>query len=233
MNNPHVCFSGSNACSGCNPCEMCAKHVRMCVLPVAMIAGGFNQDDRQSEAFFEGYKFGWQRLHDAMMQDPELKQQYVARELIIAPQQEIPPFGPGAGAVQHQSYPMAPDPSEPAVQHMSPTAQQYYPHVRPDGSPGFAQPTINGAAPPILPTPPVSQGLEIDEADLHKPLDLSAVKTLLDEAEKRQTGGAVEVVANPRVRNMTRPTSTTVLDAEQIASAAAPVVLGDVMNIPK
>jgi hypothetical protein len=89
-------------------------------------------------------------------------------------------------------------------------------------------PTINGASPP---QPLPQQGLNISEEDLQKPLDKDALRTLLDEATQRTTGTVVEQPTNPRTRSMTSPTRS--LDAEQIASAVAPVVIGDVMNIPK
>lgn len=38
----HSCFSGDVTCSGCDPCPACQRHVRACVLPVAVAAAGFD-----------------------------------------------------------------------------------------------------------------------------------------------------------------------------------------------
>ena len=38
----HACFSGDVTCSGCDPCPACQRHVRSCVLPVAVRAAGFD-----------------------------------------------------------------------------------------------------------------------------------------------------------------------------------------------
>lgn len=221
-NQHHVCFSNAPTCSGCNPCEVCAFHIRRCVLPVAMIAAGFNESPEQAEAFFRGYAAGWQRLHDAMMGDAALQQQFAA--VLVAPrvpaQMQIPFAEPqppqppvGAGTLTYpfpQTYPMSPVDAQ-AV-------------------------TLNGARRevglPLEPVPaaaPSSHGLT--EEDLQKPMDLQVVKSLLEEAEKKHEG-AVEPhesreMRNTRVRSMTKP-----MDPEEIAAAAAPVVIGDVMNPP-
>ena len=38
----HLCFSGEPACSGCNPCQACAKIVHERVLPGAAVAAGLD-----------------------------------------------------------------------------------------------------------------------------------------------------------------------------------------------
>jgi hypothetical protein len=66
----------------------------------------------------------------------------------------------------------------------------------------------------------------VEELDLNKPLPLDQVHNLLDEAEKKAKGDVQpQGVVNPRVRNMTTP-----MDPEDIAAAATPVVLGNVMG---
>jgi hypothetical protein len=198
---PHVCFSGSPSCSGCNPCPACLYHVRMCVLLTAMHAGnmqrpcprcgepnhvGVTNDEAQANAVFAGWDAGWQRLHDAMMHDSEFKKQYVATPV------------PGAPVIA------------------APTMQDA---LASSGLPQVAQPPQTPA--------PTTGGVAVDGIDLSKPLDLETVKGLLSEAEKKATPGSavVQEVANPRTRNIPAP-KPRVLTPEELAAAAAPIQSG-------
>lgn len=70
---PHMCFSGSLACSGCAPCDACLHYVRTYVLPPAMGAAGFAGDAAQAQRFFEAYtQQGWPRLQEAMHRPPHI-----------------------------------------------------------------------------------------------------------------------------------------------------------------
>lgn len=50
-----LCMSGTEFCSGCNPCEQCHIAIMSRVMPKAMIAGGFNDDPEQAKAFLQAY----------------------------------------------------------------------------------------------------------------------------------------------------------------------------------
>jgi len=206
-------------------------------LPVAMIAAGFNEAPEQAEAFFRGYAAGWQRLHDAMMGDAALQTQFAA--VLVAPRGPVQtqlPFDGGQQVGQAPPYPTVPGVQDfrqepPVVTYPFPPQQSY-----PITPLGPQTPTLNGARHEVgLPLdPPGPAGTPgLTEEDLQKPLDLQVVKSLLEEAEKKHTHeGAVEPresreMHNARVRSMTKP-----MDPEEIAAAAAPVVIGDVMNPP-
>lgn len=98
MSTKRVCFSGSVTCTGCDPCPACAEFVSKYVLPVAMVSGGFNQSRQQAEGFFRGYAMGWQRLHQAMIMDPQVK-----GRLHVVETAEASPVAP-QGSPEHQSY---------------------------------------------------------------------------------------------------------------------------------
>ena len=72
MNTHHVCFSGSLACSGVNPCETCFNFVNQHVLAYAMQQFPMTID--QGRAFFRLIEDGWKRLHVQMMNDPNVQQ---------------------------------------------------------------------------------------------------------------------------------------------------------------
>lgn len=113
MSTKRVCFSGSVTCTGCDPCPACAEFVSKYVLPVAMVSGGFNQSRQQAEGFFRGYAMGWQRLHQAMIMDPQVKgrlhvvetgeappvvSQAAPDQSFFGPTMGFSPMGPGMGA---------------------------------------------------------------------------------------------------------------------------------------
>lgn len=196
MTTHHACFSNSAWCSGVNPCGECKYHIRMCVLTVAMRTGGFNGDEAQSNAFLDGYDAGWQRLHDAMMHDPNVRQLYVAV-----------PVEPLLNEARRRS--MMPQPSQP-----QPAAQPAVPVQTQHAAPSMPQ------APPQ----PQQEPTSLEGIDLSKPLDLNVVKDLLSQAEKKAASAPAVIteVANPRVRNVPAPKPRT-MSAEEIAAVGVPV----------
>lgn len=210
MTTHHVCFSGSLACSGCNPCEACAVHVRRCVLPVAMIAAGFNQSEQQSEAFFQGYLYGWKRLHEAMERDPILQQQFKAVDITQLmqppPQVQLPlPMQPMQAPI--------PDPWQQATWQQTPTLlSNPWPQQVPFPQQFVPQMPMEDVRAEV----PQETSSLVDQVDIIKPIDLQTMKELLTEAESKQ---------DRRVKNLTKP-----MDPEEIAAAATPIVLGSVMD---
>ena len=108
MNTHHVCFSGSLACSGSNPCETCNDVVNQHVLAFAMQGAGLTLD--QGKTLFAWIKEGWRRLHLQMMQDPNISQ----RALDVS-RVRIDPPSPGlhAPVTPAASAPQAPLPTMP------------------------------------------------------------------------------------------------------------------------
>jgi hypothetical protein len=165
-----------------------------------------------------------------MMKDPVLQKQYIARD--VREVQSPPAQGliePGLAAQQaQQAYQQAQQAQiDPQVHQAYVYPPQNYPI---DSQDPRAHQTLNGAMP--VQAQPTHEPALIDQIDLQKPIELDVMKKLLDEAEKKQGKGGgssvapvVEPIANPRVRNMVKP-----MDPEEIAAAAAPVILGDVMN---
>ena len=88
MKTHHVCYEGTLACSGCNPCAHCLDVVNREVLAQAMrrtteaiaqargpkgVVGVEELDTRNFWAVFYGfYGEGWRNLHTAMMSDPKV-----------------------------------------------------------------------------------------------------------------------------------------------------------------
>lgn len=66
----HACFSGSLACSGCNPCKACLKIIETQVIPRAMVWAGLNQSPEMARAFFSGWVNAWTELHQRMNNSP-------------------------------------------------------------------------------------------------------------------------------------------------------------------
>lgn len=88
MKTHHVCYEGTLACSGCNPCPHCLDVVNTQVLAQAMrrtteaiaqargpkgVVGVEELDTRNFWAVFYGfYGSAWRDLHAAMMRDPQV-----------------------------------------------------------------------------------------------------------------------------------------------------------------
>lgn len=88
MKTHHVCYEGTLACSGCNPCIHCLEVVNREVLAYAMrrtteviaqargsqgVVAVAELDTQNFWAVFYGhYGEGWKRLHTAMMNDPKV-----------------------------------------------------------------------------------------------------------------------------------------------------------------
>lgn len=120
-NTHHVCFSGSLACSGPNPCRTCFDLVNQHVVAFAMQQSGMTLE--QGNVFFSWIKEGWRRLHTQMMQDPNIAQRAldVTRIRIdpppgMAPQMAPPPPAPMASSTRMAPLvPMAFPPMTPRV----------------------------------------------------------------------------------------------------------------------
>lgn len=243
MSNHHFCFSGSLSCSGCNPCEACAEHVRRLVLPVAMISGGFNQSREQAGAFFQGYNHGWQRFLDAMMRDPNLSSRLQVTDLtpLLRQAQTVAPEAPFQGSAQGHAlpqsfeYPMRPQP--PNLGYAAPDVQQPFPPQYPQtpSHPGmFPHPQVSPPmrhVPPMVPhmAPPmppqtVPQRQPEPQPTLNgaefAPRPPSPPEAVRSEIEARRDGEE-----RGRVRGL-----TTALAADEIAIAASPVTEEEVSS---
>ena len=124
MNTHHVCFSGSLACSGVNPCETCFNFVNQHVLAYAMQQ--FPMSIEQGRHFFQLVEVGWKRLHVQMMNDPNVQQRAldVSRVRIepLAPPAPVAAPTVGTPMFDPRMMPFAsPPPPAPAAPPPSPT----------------------------------------------------------------------------------------------------------------
>lgn len=223
MNTHHICFSGNLTCSGCNPCERCAAFVRQFVLPAAMVAGGFNQNPAQAQAFFQGYQLGWQRFQQTIVSDPRFMQELKVTDLSPLFKQEERQPSPAPP----QMAPLPPqEPPQPSM--MTQGSSVGFPSV---GSPFPYGVPLQGFPSPPSPNAPF-MGPPIVEAPM-SPLREPETQELTQKRENEE---------KERVRNMTTPKESP-MKIEEIAAAGRPVdvpngptVLGSVMGpgfVPK
>lgn len=225
----HVCFSGTITCSGCMPCDACALQVKQAVLPMAMQAAGFNGSYEQAKTFFQGYMYGWIKLHEAMNSDPmirrqlqimdvsgliQLAQQHAQQAHMMQMQQQQ---RVAAQAWQHEGYPASP--------HGNPPMFAYGPNGEPL--------PINGSPP--IPSPSLEdEKFEQMAKETPAVLDPNVFNEMMNGGSRKQ-GTPVEsrraTVEAERLTNLVQP-----MDPEDIAASTTPikpVVLGNVMQVPK
>lgn len=243
---PHVCFSGTLSCSGCNPCERCLEYVQRFVLPVAMMYGGLNQNPQQANAVFQGFIVGWQQFHVRLSQDRQLQQELKVTDLSQVYRQE--------GLPQQQTQPQIPQPFIANCQNCG----QYGPLNPSNGlcisGCAVQQPVMQNSQYPVqqpqqqypvgmqpfpnVPNMPVGYGQPgqpIIQAPIHEKPNASE--------GKQEVSNQRESEDKRRVQNMTTPKEEPI-QADEIVSSAAPVqnangpgvVLGSVMGpgfVPK
>ena len=133
MKTHHVCYEGTLACSGCNPCPHCLDVVNTQVLAQAMrrtteaiaqargpkgVVGVEELDTRNFWAVFYGfYGSAWRDLHAAMMRDPQVAER--AYDL-----RDIPGFTSTGRYVPPVIAPPLPVPTPAAVIPLSALAAQ-------------------------------------------------------------------------------------------------------------
>lgn len=225
MKTHHVCYEGTLACSGCNPCTHCLEVVRNEVLARAMRFtteaitqsrghGGSvavaELDANNFWALFYGfYAKAWGDLHDAMMRDPKVVERaYDLRSIpgFTSTGRYVPPvvvaaapaFAPLSSLASQVVIPSMAGggATPPAVETNTPWTAPFTLHEVPDTSPSSAL----TEAPP----PPASEG-EIDPplvtrpADIRAPIradDIVASATILDAAPPPAPSSANGVTAS-------------------------------------
>ena len=178
----HICFSGDLSCSGCNPCDACKHWNARLVLPVAMIAGGFNGSAQQAQAFFQGHESGQRRMAQEIVTDPEVRKAVHATDLAHVvrlpqpPQQEPqspPPWPHGAPPPPPQGYMQGPPIGYPPPNMPPPQGYPQYPQQQayppqaypPQGYPPPGYPQQQPYDQP--PQYPQQQPPPVDDASLH------------------------------------------------------------------
>lgn len=134
-NTHHVCFSGSLACSGPNPCKTCFDLVNHHVIAFAMQHAGMTLE--QGRVLFQWIEEGWKRLHLQMMQDPNIAQRAldtsrVRIEPLPAPMTApfaAPPMAPAGSPMAPMTFPMTPLPSNAPVPAPAPAQAIIAPQV--------------------------------------------------------------------------------------------------------
>lgn len=171
MNTHHVCYEGTLACSGCNPCQHCLAVVNSQVLASAMkrttevitqargpqgVVTVAELDAQNFWAVFVGYyNEGWRSLHAAMKSDPKVAERaYDLRSIpgfeatgryvppVLAPMTAMPPM---------QAMPSPP----PAV--VVPSLTAVVPPATPPGQMPSAVAPLSSLAMPA-PAPPGGDG---------------------------------------------------------------------------
>ena len=174
MKTHHVCYEGTLACSGCNPCQHCLAVVNREVLAQAMrrtteviaqargpqgVVAVAELDAQNFWAVFWGYYGeGWRRLHDAMLNDSKVAERaYDLRAIpgfettgryvppVLAPDQGQGQTSYGYGVWEKLVH--APSPSPPAAAAVAPLSAVVPPASPPGVMPSVVAPLSSLAIP--------------------------------------------------------------------------------------
>ena len=190
-----------------------------------MVAGGFNQNPQQAQAFFQGYQVGWKRFQETIVSDPRFMQELRVTDLspLFNKQPESPSPLPVPVPPIPSPQPQMPIPAPPQAAMMTQGAGLGSPY----GSPQFSY-----GSPPQVPTwpsvPAANPGLE---SVTQAPSPPKPSEPNIEELNQKRENEEKE-----RVRNMTTPKESP-MKIEEITAAASPVdvpngptVLGSVMG---